>query len=53
MAIKRIGWSAGLTLRNVGGVGMPAGKQGRRLGDGGLDIQGRSVQLAAQIEIAA
>ena len=26
--IKRIGWSAGLTLRNVGGVGMPAGSRG-------------------------
>ena len=51
MAMKRIGRSAGLTLRKVGGDGMVCGSWRRGAADRGLHVLGGGVDVAVQVEL--
>ena len=45
-----MGWSAGLTLVKVGGVGMPWACAGG-LGNRGLDVDGGAIDVSVEVEL--
>ena len=49
--MTRIGWSAGFTLRNEGGAGMPRRQQRHRRGDRRLHVDGGAVDVPVQVEL--